>query len=155
MTPFNNRIFNLIKNEIVSYERYEAGHLLAMDRSGPKLMCWPCQKFSYAYWVNHINDFTSIKVSAAENIKPLYQAFKKFKIVGDIQIFYSAKRDYSFDAHKDVVNVYLYVVKGRKKVKVRDRIHILRPGQGIYIPKGHMHQVFNDANTWAVSLAVK
>jgi mannose-6-phosphate isomerase-like protein (cupin superfamily) len=47
------------------------------------------------------------------------------------------------------------VIKGKKRVYIKNKIHTLRAGQGVIIPKGNMHRVFNSKNTWALSVGFK
>jgi mannose-6-phosphate isomerase-like protein (cupin superfamily) len=53
------------------------------------------------------------------------------------------------------VPVYLYVLKGSKRVSIQNKTFIVKAGQGVLIPKGHKHRVFNYKNTWALSIGLK
>lgn len=160
MKPEDLEILNLIKDEISSYDRYEANELIAIDRSKEKLMVWGCQKFSYAQWLMKLPSFTAVKVDGLLNIDKAREYFSKLDAVKDrtlqdIILFCSQHDDYSFDEHDDIVDVYLYVLKGKKEVKLDGVMHTVNEGEGIFIPEGVMHQVFNTKDTWAVSLGLK
>jgi|LakMenEpi03Aug12_release.lakeMendotaPanAssembly.Ray.scaffolds.fasta_scaffold856634_2 mannose-6-phosphate isomerase-like protein (cupin superfamily) len=158
MNTFNlsnqTKILKLLKNEIISVDRYTAGQLIALDRNkvNSGFKSWIAnQKFSYTEWVKNINSFTVIKVEGLEDNKVLRKAFNQFKIK-DIHLFNSIKTDYSFGWHHDIVNVYLYVLKGKKRVSIRNKTYSVTAGQGIIIPKGYKHRVHNYKDTWALSI---
>jgi mannose-6-phosphate isomerase-like protein (cupin superfamily) len=150
------RLLKLVKDEIISFDRFSAGQLLALDRNGATgFMSWNAnQKFTYTEWVQKINSFTVIKVEGLEDSKVLQKTFSQFN-VKDIHLFNSIKTDYSFGWHHDTTNVYLYVLKGKKRVSIRNKIVVVTAGEGIFIPKGHKHRVFNNKDTWALSIGIK
>jgi mannose-6-phosphate isomerase-like protein (cupin superfamily) len=151
------KLLKLIKNEIISFDRYIAGQLIALDRNGVKsgfISLIANKNFSYTEWVNNLNSFTVIKVEGLEDNKIIRDKFKKFKIK-DIHLFNSIKTDYSFGWHHDTLNVYLYVLKGKKRVSIRNKTCIVTAGQGVFIPKGHKHRVYNYKDTWALSIGLK
>ncbi len=151
-----NDLYKIVKDEIISFDRFSEGQLLALDRkiSSGFLSLNAREKFTYTQWVELVNTFTVIKVEGLEDNKHILKFFKKFKIK-DIHLFASIKTDYSFGWHHDTVNVYLYVLKGKKRVSIKNKTFIVRAGQGIFIPKGHRHRVFNYKNTWALSVGLK
>jgi mannose-6-phosphate isomerase-like protein (cupin superfamily) len=152
----NRILYKIVKDEIVSFDRYISGQLLALDRSALSgFISWNAkEKFSYTDWVQKINSFTVVKVEGLEDNKNICKYFRKFKIK-DIHLFNSIKTDYSFGWHHDTVNVYLYVLKGKKRVSIKNKTVVLNAGQGILIPKGNKHRVFNYKNTWALSIGLK
>jgi mannose-6-phosphate isomerase-like protein (cupin superfamily) len=152
----NRILYKIVKDEIVSFDRYISGQLLALDRSVLSgFISWNAkEKFSYTDWVQKINSFTVVKVEGLEDNKNICKYFRKFKIK-DIHLFNSIKTDYSFGWHHDTVNVYLYVLKGKKRVSIKNKTVVLNAGQGILIPKGNKHRVFNYKNTWALSIGLK
>lgn len=147
------KILKLLRDEIISFDRYNSGQLIALDRNVKSgfLSLIANKKFSYTEWVKNINSFTVVKVEGLEDNPTIRRAFKQFKIK-DIHLFNSIKTDYSFGWHHDVVNVYLHVLKGKKRVSIRNKTHIISAGQGIVIPKGYKHRVHNYKDTWALSV---
>jgi mannose-6-phosphate isomerase-like protein (cupin superfamily) len=150
------RLLKIVKDEIISFDRFNSGQLLALDRSvASGFVSWNAkEKFTYTEWVENIDSFTVVKVEGLEDNKSICNHFKQFKIK-DIHLFNSIKTDYSFGWHHDSVNVYLYVLKGKKRISIRNKTFTLHSGQGIFIPKGHKHRVFNYKNTWALSIGLK
>ncbi len=152
----NRKLYKIVKDEIISFDRFSSEQLLALDRSILSgFISWNAkEKFSYTEWVKNINSFTVVKVEGLEDNKHICKYFRKFKIK-DIHLFHSVKTDYSFGWHHDTVNVYLYVLKGKKRISIKNKTFIVRAGEGILIPKGHKHRVFNYKNTWALSIGMK
>jgi mannose-6-phosphate isomerase-like protein (cupin superfamily) len=152
----NRVLYKIVKDEIISFDRYNSGQLLALDRSTlPGFISWNAKvKFTYSEWIKKLNSFTVIKVEGLEDNKDIVKHFKQFKIK-DIHLFNSVKTDYSFGWHHDNVSVYLYVLKGKKRVSIKNKTFVIKAGQGIVIPKGHRHRVFNYKNTWALSIGLK
>ena len=152
----HRKLLKIVKDEIISFDRYSAGQLIALDRNvASGFMSWIAnQKFTYTEWLERLNSFTVIKVEGLEDNKTIRNAFKQFK-VKDIHLFNSIKTDYSFGWHHDTVDVYLFVLKGKKRVSIRNRTFTVRAGEGIFIPKGHKHRVFNNKDTWALSIGFK
>lgn len=150
------KLLKLVKDEIISFDRFSAGQLLALDRNVVSgFMSWNAnQKFTYTEWVERIKSFTVIKVEGLEDIKVLRNTFRQYNIQ-DIHLFNSIKTDYSFGWHHDTNNVYLYVLKGKKRVSIRNKTVVVTAGEGIFIPKGHKHRVFNNKDTWALSIGIK
>ena len=112
------------------------------------------KKFSFNEWVDKALSFSSIKVEGLEDNDKLKRALHNRKIK-DIHLFYSPRSDYSFGWHHDTVNVILYVLKGHKKIQIRNKTHFLKSGDFVFIPKGHKHIVYNFRNTWALSIGLK
>jgi mannose-6-phosphate isomerase-like protein (cupin superfamily) len=152
----NRVLYKIVKDEIISFDRYNSGQLFALDRSTlPGFISWNAkEKFTYSEWIKKLNSFTVIKVEGLEDNKNVVKHFKQFKIK-DMHLFNSVKTDYSFGWHHDKVSVYLYVLKGKKRVSIKNKTFIVKAGQGVVIPKGHCHRVFNYKNTWALSIGLK
>lgn len=155
-TTENLKLLRLVKDEIVSFTRYNEGQLIALDRNHKsKFRTWNAkEKFSYIQWVDLVNSFTAVKVEGLEDNQFLMRCFKKLNIK-DIHLFHSFRTDYSFGWHHDTIDVYLYVLKGKKRINIKNKTLTLYSGQGIFIPKGYKHKVFNYKNTWALSLGLK
>ena len=151
-----HRLLKIVKDEIISFDRFSSGQLLALDRNvATGFMSWNAnQKFTYTEWVESIKSFTVIKVEGLEDNKVLRNTFSQYNIK-DIHLFNSIKTDYSFGWHHDTTNVYLYVLKGKKRVSIRNKTVVVTAGEGIFIPKGHKHRVFNNKDTWALSIGIK
>ena len=105
---------------------------------------------SYSDWINSYKDFNGIKVEGLETTN-LPKHFKSIK-VKNIHLFLNQKSGFSFKWHSDDLNVFLYVVKGYKRVYIKNKMFKLQAGEGVYIPKHTLHKVFSDKNTWALSI---
>ena len=151
----SKKIYKLIKDEIFNFDKFVSSKIIFIDRtSGSILDHRANSKFSYDCWINKAKTCTTIKVEGLESNKKLLKYFSKYQI-RDIHLFFSPKSSYSFGWHKDNVTVFLYVIKGKKIVNLKSKKHVLREGQGVIIPRGHLHKVFSDKNTWALSLGLK
>jgi len=101
--------------------------------------------------VQQYKTFPAIKVEGLESVNDIAVNFARFDIK-NIHLFVAQRYGYSFNWRKDDVNVYLHVIKGQKIVLLRNKRIILNPGQGVYIPRRHIHKVHSRANTWALSI---
>lgn len=150
-----NDIYSLVKDEILSFDKYVNDELKAIGfPEYPFSDAVVSTQVSFAEWVSIQPTIPVVKVEGIEKIFKVRNHFKNLK-VADIHLFVSQKTRYSFKWHKDTVNVYLYVIKGKKRVYIKNKIHTLKAGQGVIIPKGHLHRVFNSKNTWALSVGFK
>jgi len=112
------------------------------------------QKLSYSQYVDSISKYSAIKVEGLEKNPHIKKYFSKHKIK-DIHLFYSPKTDYSFGWHHDTTNVMLYVIRGHKRVQIKNKTYVLKSGDSVAIPKGHKHRVFNQKDTWAISIGLQ
>jgi ribosomal protein L16 Arg81 hydroxylase len=148
-------LYKTLKEEIISFERFDNNEIVVIDRTGHTMWSWYAnQKLSYTQYVSSIKNYSAIKVEGLEKNQNIKKFFGKLKIK-DIHLFYSPKTDYSFGWHHDTTNVMLYVIKGRKRVQIKNKIYILKSGDCVSIPKGHKHRVFNQRDTWAISIGLK
>jgi mannose-6-phosphate isomerase-like protein (cupin superfamily) len=146
-------LLRLIKQELDSYQKYESGELKVIGLPDlPHIDCVVNQHMSYAVWLNTRTQYPTVKVEGLE--RTISKFFKKFK-TQDIHLFVNQKSAFSFKWHYDTVDVFLYVVKGVKKLQVKNKTYILRKGQGALIPKGHLHRAFSLKDTWALSVGLK
>lgn len=151
----NKLLYNSVKNEIFDLDKFLSNKIFFINRSkGNSLDHISQSVFSFGSWIKNYKNLTTIKVEGLEKNKKLIRYFKNFNIK-DIHLFYSPKSSYSFGWHRDSVTVFLYVLKGKKIVSLKNKKYILRESQGIIIPKGALHKVFSDKNTWALSLGLK
>jgi mannose-6-phosphate isomerase-like protein (cupin superfamily) len=142
---------SMLRQEIISYDKYESGQLKVIGfESLLHTDCVVNTKFSYANWIVSHHKYPVIKVEGIETIKKI-KRLVRFKIK-NIHLFVSQKTSYSFNWHKDDVNVLLYVVRGYKKLQVKNKTYILTPGMSTLIPKRHLHRVFSKKDTWALSI---
>ena len=149
MIRFNHKLYSMCRDQITSYDRYCTGELKVIGLPG--LMHTDTvvrSKFSFVDWINNYTKYPVIKVEGMETI---IDEFKQFS-PRDIHLFVSNKTSFSFKWHKDDVNVFLYVIKGYKKLQVKSKTYILTAGQGALIPKGHLHRAFSKKDTWALSV---
>jgi mannose-6-phosphate isomerase-like protein (cupin superfamily) len=117
----------------------------------PHTDCIVNSKFDYVTWVKEHKKYSTIKIEGIEDIDQIRSMFNRFTIK-NIHLFVSQRPGYSFNWHKDSVNVYLYVIKGRKTVLLKNSRVVLNPGQAMVIPRNHIHKVISKANTWALSI---
>jgi mannose-6-phosphate isomerase-like protein (cupin superfamily) len=133
-----------MRNEIVSYDKYTTGELKVIGYPGfPNIDCIVKDKLNYVQWLETHHHYSSIKVEGL--------CVEKFT---DVHLFVNTRSAYSFKWHKDSVNVYLYVIKGQKRLQVKNKTYLLTAGQGAFIPKGHLHRAFSKKDTWALSIGI-
>lgn len=148
-------LFKEIKDEIISFERYSNRQLVAIERTNNKSISWHANdKLSYGEWLSKLHTLPSVKVEGLEDNHKLINYFGSMNIK-DIHLFHNPKTSYSFNWHYDCEDVFLYVVKGFKIVRIKNKIHRLSSGQGVRIPKGHLHKVLSKKDTWALSIGSK
>lgn len=134
----------MLRQEIISYERYESEQLKIIGFPGFAATDVVVSKFmSYSEWVATYQTYPIIKVEGLETTIPVAKT---------VHLFYNQRSQYSFNWHTDSVDVYLHVVKGRKTLQVQDRTYNLVSGKGAMIPIGHLHRAFSTKGTWALSL---
>lgn len=149
-----SKLYHLVKHEVISYDRYVSGELKVIGLPDFKNTdCVVNEKFSYPEWVEHFDKYTVSKVEGIESI-PFIKNYFQFP-VSDIHLFVSNKTSYSFKWHYDDVNVFLFVLKGQKRLQVRSKTYVLNPGQGALIPKRYLHRAFSRKGTWALSVGFK
>ncbi len=142
ITTSNRRLLQLVRDEILSYDRYTTGELKVIGFPGfANTDCTVKDKLSYAEWLDTCQQYSTIKVEGL--------TVEKFK---DVHLFVNTRSTYSFKWHKDSVNVYLYVIKGQKRLQVKNKTYLLTAGSGAFIPKGHLHRAFSKKDTWALSI---
>jgi mannose-6-phosphate isomerase-like protein (cupin superfamily) len=145
-------LLKLIKSQHLDYERFISGQIKVIGSNEyPTSDVIANTLMTYSKWVERHTEFPIIKVEGLENIQKLKIFFNRFKIK-DIHLFISQHAGKSFNWHFDTVDVFLYVVKGHKIVKVKNTKKLLRASDGIIIPKRAMHKVFSNKNTWALSI---
>ena len=148
-------LYSLVKNEILSFERYYSKDLKVIGLpSYPHTDAVVRDQLSFAEWVEIQPNVPVVKVEGIESNTKVKEYFSNFKVT-DIHLFVSQKTRFSFKWHKDTVNVFLYVIKGKKRVHVKNKVYNLVAGQGVFIPKGYLHRVFSSKNTWALSVGMR
>lgn len=153
-TTSNRKLYQLVRNEVESYERYSSGDLRVIGLPGfDHLDCIVKDKLSYADWCILHNTYSVTKVEGIEKNLKVFRAFR-LKVT-DIHLFVANRSNYSFKWHTDKINVCLYVLQGTKRLQIRNKTFLLRAGQWAIIPKGHLHRAFNCKNTWALSIGFK
>jgi len=148
-----NQLYKSVKNELTSYNRYESGQLKLIGVDNYQHSDYVVKnKLSFLEWIGQKDKMPIIKIEGIENIKKVKSHFTR---CNNIHLFVHQKTCYSFNWHKDDVNVYLVVLKGKKIVYVKSKKIVLKSGQGVCIPKGHLHKVFSNKGTWALSVGYK
>lgn len=147
-----------LKEEIQSHTRYEARQLFYIDDEG--LDREVKEHMSYGEWLREYDRFKTIKVEGLEDVAWLREVLDEvvLNITGkrrqDIHLFVNQKPGISFKEHKDDKDVYLYVVKGKKKVSLDGVIKPVYDDEGVFIEEGVKHYVENEADTWGLSIGV-
>lgn len=145
ITLSNRKLYQIVKDEIISLDRYTAGELKVIGLPGfLNTDCIVKDKFSYSNWMEKYQQYSTIKVEGL--------VVEQFT---DVHLFVNTKTSYSFKWHTDNVDVFLYVIKGHKKLQVKNKTYLLSAGQGALIPKGHLHRAFSKKDTWALSIGRK
>lgn len=148
-----SKLLRLVRNEPDSYAKYESGDLRVIGLPGLEhLDSVVKEHMSYLDWLEQKNKYTTVKVEGLE--KDLSKYFKSLK-VKDIHLFVNQRTSYSFKWHCDSLDVFLFVLKGKKRLEIKNKTYILTAGSGVFIPKGHLHRAFSRKNTWALSLGLK
>lgn len=149
-----SNLYKLVRQEVTSYERYVTGELKVIGLpSFEHTDCVVKDKLSYAEWLDSYSKYCSTKVEGIEKTATIKKAFRL--PVTDIHLFVAQRTSYSFRWHYDEVNVFLFVLRGQKRLQVRNKTYILNPGQGAVIPKRHLHRAFSRKGTWALSVGFK
>lgn len=146
----NLKILKLIRPLPVSFEAYITGQLKVIGlKHFESADCIVKEQMSYSEWIKTSKQYKTVKVEGLEN--KLINPITNLRII-DIHLFLNQKSTFSFKWHKDNVNVFLYVVKGFKKVYIKNCKYTVGAGQGVIIPKNSLHKVFSKKNTWALSI---
>ena len=127
-----------LKTEIQSHTRYEARQLFYIDENG--LDREVKEHMTFGEWLREVLD------EVVKNITG--------KTRQDIHLFVNQKPGVSFKPHKDDKDVYLYVVKGKKKVNMNNEVKPIYDDEGIVIKQGAEHFVESEADTWGLSIGV-
>ena len=147
-----------LREEILSHDRYEARQIFYIDDEGRDREVK--EHMSYGEWLRESERFKTIKVEGLEETKWITECVDEVvhNITGkkrsNIHLFVNQKPGVSFKSHKDDLDVYLYVVKGKKKVNVEGEDKIAYADEGVFIKEGQSHYVDNEADTWGLSIGV-
>ena len=147
-----------LKDEIQNHNRYEARQLFYIDEEGRDREVK--EHMTYGEWLREFNRFKVIKVEGLEDVAWLREVLDEVvkNITGkerqDIHLFVNQKPGVSFKPHCDDKDVYLYVVKGNKKVNMNNEVKPIYDDEGIIIEKGVQHFVESEADTWGLSIGV-
>lgn len=140
----------ILKDQILDYQRYEQGQIKIIGYSGYRHSdCVVKDMMSYAEWIKTYHTYPVIKVEGIESIQEIRQHYNNCV---NIHLFVNQQYGFSFNWHKDDVNVRLCVLKGKKYVWIRDKHYILYPAQSVIITKGYLHRVCSQQDTWALSV---
>lgn len=140
----NKFLLPILRQEIISYDRYESGQLKVIGYTGfPNSDIAVRDCMSYSQWLMSYQLYPIIKVEGLENVITLSNS---------VHLFYNQKSRYSFKWHTDPVNVQLYVIKGEKMLQIKNQTYRLVAGQSVRIPKNYLHRAYSVAGTWALSV---
>lgn len=148
-----SNLLKLIKSEPDSYEKYASGDLRVIGLPSFEHMDSVVKdQMSYSQWISTKHQYKTVKVEGLE--KSLAKYFKQLD-TKDIHLFVNQKTSYSFKWHADNVDVFLFVLKGHKRLQIKNKSYILTAGTGAFIPKGYLHRAFSRKGTWALSIGLK
>lgn len=114
--------------------------------------------YTYHSYLSKICSFNSIQINNVETNSKIRSYLRKnfsFRKFLNCSIFFNYKTTYSLPRHKDNYHVFLFVLKGKKKISVQNKKRIIKANEGIIIPKNFSHRVLNQKNTFALSIAYK
>jgi len=149
---FRKTVFHQISKELTDYDRFVAGEIKIIGYPGfERSDTVAANVMSYSSWIQTYKNFPVIKVEGLESKQRLLKLFREHS-PKNIHLFYSQCNSESFNWHTDDVNVFLYVVRGFKIVKFRNKNKVIRSGEGTLIPKGREHKVYSKRGTWALSI---
>lgn len=144
-----NDLYRAVRDQLLDYTKFEQGLIKIIGYPGyPHGDVVANKKMDYMEWLANYTSYPVIKVEGLEIEVPYFTPFA----IKDIHLFVHQKYGQSFKWHKDEVNVYLYVLRGFKRVHVRNKVYNLHPGQGCIIPSGHLHKAVSTQGTWALSI---
>jgi mannose-6-phosphate isomerase-like protein (cupin superfamily) len=145
-------VSKLLADHLLDYAKYEQGLIKVIGHPDYKHSdCIVKDFFTFSQWIEQHKSYPVIKVEGLETDPDISSCFDKINFK-NIHLFVNQKFGYSFNWHKDDVNVLLHVIKGQKTVYIRNKKVILHPGQHVIIPKGHLHRASSIQNTWALSV---
>lgn len=139
-----------LKDQIESYSNYENNLIFYIDKDGRDHSVK--ENFSYDNWLRVWDEQLTIKVEGLENDGIIKSNFPHIKWIKNIHLFVKLRPGFSFDWHRDDINVYLHCVQGKKMVFVEDNKYTISTNEGVNIKKGELHKVRSNKNTWALSI---
>jgi hypothetical protein len=156
-------ILKIVIKEIVSYDNFVNGvtYVIGQHRVGAREFYGSVSAnalYTYHEYLHKLRSFNAIQINNVDknyHINSLLKKNLKFKKFLNCSIFFNSTASYSLMKHKDNYNVYLYVLKGKKKVQIQNKKRTLIQKQGIKIQKNFSHKVFNQKNTFALSISYK
>jgi len=135
-------------DELYRYDKYESGQIYIIDSEGKDHTAKSL--FSYGQWLKEWK-WQIVKAEGLEDTDIPKRINFPHK-VKNIHLFYHGVEGLSFKEHSDDIDVYLYVDCGKKYVHMNDNVYTISKGEGIHIPKGVMHKVESEKDTWALSI---
>ncbi len=149
----------VLTKEIESYDRYNDEQVKFIENGKDYTSK---EKLSYIEWLEKWKEHSHVKVEGIDyhklNLNISDIADKEIK---NTHLFVCNKNGKSFKPHSDKLNVFLYVIKGKKEIFFYDESkevvdsEIVEEGKGIFIYAGEIHSVKSDNHTWALSIGCK
>ena len=100
-TLSNKNLYNLLKDQIVSFDKYSSGDLKVIGLPNYKISDAVVKdSFSYIKWIEQYYQHPVIKVEGIETFKQIAEKFSIYRPI-DIHLFVSQKTSYSFNWHTD------------------------------------------------------
>lgn len=145
-------LLQLLRQQILDYDNYNQDLINIIGYPGyPHTDCKVKDIVSFSEWISSYQTYPVIKIEGIEKLDPVKRHFNNIS-VKNIHLFINQKFGYSFNWHRDNINVLLYVLSGKKTLYIRDKVFEIYPKQYAIIPKGHLHKVRSIDNTWALSV---
>jgi len=145
------KTLKLLQDLLIDYDYYNGSMIRVIDQGKD----WAVNdKLSYGNWLDQIRSFEVLKLEGLESIQNITGQFKKHKIK-NIHAFYNQKSGFSFKWHSDNIQVLLVILKGQKRLEIKNKVFNLRVGDAVIIPKGHKHRAWSTKGTWALSIGLE
>ena len=146
-----NKILFELEKELYSFDRFLSGDLKVIGYNNLLHTDVKVKDvLSFSNWIKQKNLYPVVKVESIETQHTILRGCKWLKI-NSVHMFLNQKSGYSFNWHSDDVHVILLVLKGWKKVFIKNKITILKQGDFIFIPRGFRHKILSKKNTVALS----
>lgn len=70
-------------------------------------------------------------------------------------LYVSPKDSMSFPIHTDPIDVFIYVIEGKKEMEIDNIIHIIDAGEYVSIPAGTRHRAINRYDSTMLSIGIE
>lgn len=148
-------IVKQLKSYILNFNSYQSAQIKVIGYNHQRGVDWPViDKLSFGQWIDTHHKYSNIKIEGLECDSCILR-FCSTRGIKNIHAFYNQKSGYSFKWHSDDLDVLLIVVKGYKRLEIKNSTYNLRAGDSVIIPKGYKHRAWSSADTWALSVGLQ